>query len=126
MKQMLPGIVRTLGDVGNIAIGEQKQILDSTMGSLLSGSDSVAKRLNQLADLAENTINYKLQNYSKASEYGIEGLIQTPTPTPAPTAAQTEQQMDADAAKWLKIYNNPPSEKHKELAEQLLRKKGLL
>jgi hypothetical protein len=45
--------------------------------------------------------------------------VETPT-------AQTKQQMDADAAKWLKIYNNPPSEKHKELAEQLLRKKGLL
>ena len=93
MKQMLPGIVRTLGDVGNIAIGEQKQILDSTMGSLLSGSESVAKRLNQLADYAENVVNYKIQNYSKVAEYGIEGLLSTPTPTPtpAPTAAPTAE-----------------------------------
>jgi hypothetical protein len=93
MRQMLPGIVRTLGDVGNIAIGEQKQILDSTMGSLLSGSESVAKRLVQLADYAESVVNQKMKNYSLASKYGIEGLVKAPTPTPAPTtapAAETE------------------------------------
>ena len=56
-------------------------------------------------------------------EFSTSGAQPTPTATPT---AQTKQQMDADAAKWLKIYNNPPSEKHKELAEQLLRKKGLL
>ena len=96
MRQMLPGIVRTLGDVGNIAIEEQKQILDSTMGSLISGSESVAKRLNQLADLTESTINYKIQNYSKVSKYGIEGLVKAPTPTPTTAPAPETEANNAE------------------------------
>ena len=95
MRQMLPGIVRTLGDVGNIAIEEQKQILDSTMGSLLSGSESVSKRLLQLADYAENVIKNKAAAYSRTAKYGLEGLMPPtpPTATPAatPTATMTEQ-----------------------------------
>jgi len=91
----------------NRFIKDEAKVQSQSLGAARLGAKGLADQFKNIANSGF------VPTFTEFDELGV------------PTA-QTKQQMDADAAKWLKIYNNPPSEKHKELAEQLLRKKGLL
>ena len=61
MNALVPSTARLLGEVGNLAQQEQDRLIDATMGSVLSGSESIAKRLEQLADTSERTVKQQIQ-----------------------------------------------------------------
>lgn len=117
MKTLVPSTVKTLGESGNLSEGDQKRILEATLGSWTSGSQSVANRLTQLADMIDMMIGTQAEQYIAAGEEGLRALI---------PSKEKLKPKDADTQKYLKIYNNPPSEKHRELAKQILIKRGVL
>jgi len=76
MNILVPSTARLLGEVGNLAQQEQDRLIKSTLGDWRSGTGTIAKRLDQLADSASNIIEKKLSSYQTAAKYGIEGLKQ--------------------------------------------------
>jgi hypothetical protein len=75
MKTLVPSTVKTLGESGNLSEGDQKRILEATLGSWTSGSQSVANRLTQLADMIDIMIGTQAEQYLAASEGGITALF---------------------------------------------------
>lgn len=75
MNILVPTTARLMGEVGNLAQPEQERLIKSTLGDLRSGTQSIAKRLNQLANSANNIIENKLKTYEIASKYGIAGVL---------------------------------------------------
>lgn len=88
MKALVPSTVKTLGDTGNLAQEEQQRVLDATLGSVLSGSESIASRLDQLADLVQTKVGSQMKSYKLAAEQGPEALL-----------AQIERKPESDAKK---------------------------
>jgi hypothetical protein len=91
----------------NRFITDEAKVQSQTLGAARLGAKGLA---DQFKDIA--TTGY-VPVFTEFDELGS-------------PSAQTKQGLDADTEKYLKIYNNPPSEKHRELAEQLLRKRGVL
>lgn len=75
MNTMVPSTARLFGEVGNLAQGEQERLIKATLGGRLSGTESVAKRLEALADIGTNIITNQLQTYQKAAESGLAGVL---------------------------------------------------
>jgi hypothetical protein len=75
MKTLVPSTVKMLGDTGALSAFDQEQVLKATMGGVLSGSQSIASRLNQLADMAETKTATALEQYKTAAEGGGDALL---------------------------------------------------
>lgn len=103
MKALVPSTVKTLGDSGNLAKEEQERVLDATLGSVLSGSESIASRLDQLADLVQTKVGSQMKSYKLAAEQGPEALL-----------AAIERKPESDAKK-----------RNAELKERLARLEAL-
>jgi hypothetical protein len=73
---MVPGIAKLLGQLGNLNIYEQQVLDEALKGRMLSGSESIAKRLDQLAELTQKKIVEKTETYKAASEGGGEAVLQ--------------------------------------------------
>lgn len=73
---MVPGIAKLLGQLGNLNIYEQQVLDDSLKGRSLSGSESIAKRLDQLAELTQRKIVETTETYKAAAEGGGEAVLQ--------------------------------------------------
>jgi len=76
MKSLVPSTARLLGEVGNLAQEEQQRLIDSTLGSELSGSQSIAARLEQLEKTAKDVVTKQMQAYQTVSASGADALLQ--------------------------------------------------
>lgn len=61
MNTMVPGIVKMLGDTGNLAQQEQDNIKNALLGDRTSGAQTIAAKLDQLADMAESKVLQSLE-----------------------------------------------------------------
>jgi hypothetical protein len=75
MKTLVPSTVKMLGDTGALSEFDQQQVLKATMGGVLSGSQSIAARLTQLANMAETKTASALEQYKTAAEGGGDALL---------------------------------------------------
>lgn len=100
LQSLVPSTVKMLGDTGNLAVQEQENIKEATLGGVTSGSQSIASRLEQLADLAETRTIASLEQYKQASEMGGTALLESikgqSTKTPA---QQRNEELKARLAK---------------------------
>ena len=87
LQSLVPSTVKMLGDTGNLAVQEQENVKNATLGGVLSGSESIAARLDQLATLAETRTITSLEEYKTATEQGGNALLESmkarSTKTPA-------------------------------------------
>lgn len=72
---LVPTAARLMGEVGNLNEFEQQRQIQSTLGSALSGSESIAKRLRQLADTAEQMTNNRRGYYEKQASFSSSPLV---------------------------------------------------
>ncbi len=75
MLSLVPSTARLLGEVGALSEGDQKRLIESTIGSSISGSESIAKRLRQLANTTNNTLKSQLQTFKTVAESGGDVLL---------------------------------------------------
>lgn len=75
MQTLVPSTVKMLGDTGALSAYDQESVKKATLGGRLSGSQSIAARLDQLADLAETKTATALEAYKTASEQGGTALL---------------------------------------------------
>jgi len=61
MNTIVPGIVKMLGDTGNLAQQEQENVKKAFLGDRTSGAQTIAARLEQLADMAESKVLQSLE-----------------------------------------------------------------
>lgn len=76
MQTLVPSTVKMLGDTGNLAQQEQENIKQATLGGRLSGSQSIAARLEQLADMAEEKTTASLEQLRTGFTQGGDVLLQ--------------------------------------------------
>lgn len=88
MNIAVPSTARLLGEVGNLAQEEQQRLITATLGGPLSGSQSIAARLRQLADFAENKITASLEAHKTAATLGGGALLEQLKGGPLETAAR--------------------------------------
>ncbi len=88
MQSLVPSTVKMLGDTGNLAVQEQENIKEATLGGITSGSQSIAARLDQLANMAESRTVASLEQYKKAAEMGGTALLESIKGQSAKTPAQ--------------------------------------
>lgn len=75
MNALVPSTARLLGEVGNLAQQEQERLIEATLGSSLSGSESIAKRLEQLAATSESAVRNQMETYNAATEGGGNAIL---------------------------------------------------
>jgi len=97
MKTLLPNVVRTMGEVGNLAQQEQQRVLDSTLGSMFSGTESTSKRLNNLLNQFENISKTAATNFKQAYEKGGDILLESRPSETISTAPVTGQNLNIQA-----------------------------
>jgi hypothetical protein len=61
MNTMVPGIVKMLGDTGNLAQQEQENVKQALLGDRTSGAQTIAAKLDQLANMAESKVLQSLE-----------------------------------------------------------------
>jgi hypothetical protein len=76
METLVPSTVKMLGDTGALSAYDQEQVKRATLGGRTSGAQSIAARLEQLANLAETKTTTALEQYKLASEQGGAGVLQ--------------------------------------------------
>jgi predicted transcriptional regulator len=100
LQSLVSGTVKMLGDTGNLAVQEQENIKNATLGGVLSGSESIAARLEQLANLAETRTIATLEDYKTATEQGGNALLESMKARAAKTPAeQRNEELKARLAK---------------------------
>lgn len=72
---LVPTAARLMGEVGNLNEFEQQRQIQSTLGSRLSGTQSIAARLRQLADTAESMTNNRRAYYDKQAAFSSTPLV---------------------------------------------------
>jgi hypothetical protein len=97
MDSLVPTVARLMGEVGNLSIFDQEQMIKATVGGRLSGSQSIAARLDQLATAAERMSLEAMKTAKLTSERGGDALIaamegRTDT-TPPPLAVSPQDQL---------------------------------
>jgi hypothetical protein len=92
MQTLVPSTVKMLGDTGALSAYDQEAVRKATLGSRLSGSVSIADRLDQLADLAQSKTITSLEAYKTASESGGAGLMEQLKAGQGATGDQTAKQ----------------------------------
>jgi hypothetical protein len=101
METLVPSTVKMLGDTGALSAYDQEQVKRATLGGRTSGSQSIAARLEQLADLAETKTATALEQYKLASEQGGAGLLRQLKSGPI------SDKTVADIAKLQSVISNP-------------------
>jgi hypothetical protein len=76
MQTLVPSTVKMLGDTGALSAYDQEAVKKATLGGRLSGAQSIAARLEQLANLAETKTTTALEQYRIAAEKGGTGLLE--------------------------------------------------
>lgn len=76
MQTLVPSTVKMLGDTGALSAYDQEAVKKATLGGMLSGSQAIAARLDQLADLAQTKTTTAMEQYKIASERGGSALLQ--------------------------------------------------
>jgi hypothetical protein len=101
---MVPGIAKLLGQLGNLNIYEQQVLDDALKGRMLSGSESIAKRLDQLAQLTQKKIVETTETYKAASEGGGEAVLQK---LMGGASTPNSTKINSDIAKLQAVISNP-------------------
>lgn len=115
---LVPTAARLMGEVGNLNEFEQQRQIQSTLGSALSGSESIAKRLRQLANTAEEMTNNRRAYYEKQAALSSGPLLFENVVQENPeTMEALAQQMGVDG------QQQDPEDAAKLLEEQLLQQK---
>lgn len=101
LQTLVPSTVKMLGDTGNLSQQEQENVKNATLGGRLSGSESIAARLEQLADMAESKTIASLEQARIAYTQGGDVLLQQlKAKQGAPSLLQAETSSpDLDAAR---------------------------
>jgi CHASE3 domain sensor protein len=68
-------MAKMIGQLGNLNIYEQQALKEALEGRGYSGSQSIASRLDQLANLAEKKIKETTETYKLAAEGGGEAVL---------------------------------------------------
>jgi hypothetical protein len=119
LQTLVSGTVKMLGDTGNIAQQEQENIKAATLGGRLSGSESIAARLEQLADMAESKTISSLEQFKTAYTQGGDVLLQQiKTGAPAAATAETPTARPAEADQKLQILRQLQAELAAEKAKR--------
>lgn len=92
MQTLVPSTVKMLGDTGALSAYDQEAVKKATLGGRLSGSLSIADRLDQLADLAQSKTITSLEAYKTAAESGGAGLMEQLKTGQGVTGEQTAKQ----------------------------------
>jgi hypothetical protein len=108
MNSLVPTVARLMSEVGNLSEFDQAQMVKATLGGKTSGSESIAKRLDQLASAAERMAAESLKSFKIASQQGGDALLAsltTPkttdtTPPPSTTVEPTAAERELMAAGW--------------------------
>lgn len=87
---MIPGIAKQIGQLGNLNIYEQ-QILDRSMRGGLAGSQTIAERLEQLANLAEKKARETAITAKVAAEAGGDAVLRRLGLEAGETTAQIQE-----------------------------------
>lgn len=101
LQTLVPSTVKMLGDTGNLSQQEQENVKKATLGGRLSGSESIAARLEQLADMAESKTIASLEQFKTGYTQGGDVLleqIKAGQGAPAMSAAE-ESSPGLDAAR---------------------------
>lgn len=119
---LVPSTVKMLGDTGNLSQQEQENVKNATLGGRLSGSESIAARLEQLADMAESKTIASLEQARIAYTQGGDVLLQqlkAKQGAPAMSSAE-ESSPGLDAAR----KRNAELKARKAAIEQLIAQRG--
>jgi len=101
---LVPGMAKMIGQLGNLNIYEQQALKEALEGRGYSGSQSIASRLDQLANLAEKKIKETTETYKLAAEGGGEAVLQRMM---GGAAQQIPNKANADIAKLQAVLANP-------------------
>lgn len=99
LQTLVPSTVKMLGDTGNLSQQEQENVKNATLGGRLSGSESIAARLEQLADMAESKTIASLEQYKTGYTQGGDVLLQqikSGVPTAATAQTPTAKPVEVD------------------------------
>ena len=88
LKANLSSTVRLLGEMGVLTDKDIERIQQALAGSLTSGTQTIARKIEQVVRDSNIKLNSQISSYQKLAKQGIEGLrpLQEPTPTATPTA----------------------------------------
>lgn len=100
---LLPQMSRLMGEMGNLSQQEQVRQLESTLGSFLSGSTSIAARMKQLADTGRDIMIGQIETARTGLTKGGDVLLQELKRQPAPVTPQ----MDQEIAELRSIASDP-------------------
>lgn len=90
MMTLIPNTVRLMGDVGNLAEGEQRRVIDATLGNFTSGTKGAAQRIRNLAEQSQGIVQSKLEGYKLAQTDPSSLLIRDPASKKPITQAQAQ------------------------------------
>jgi hypothetical protein len=91
MNTMVPGIVKMLGDTGNLAQQEQENVKNALLGDRTSGAQTIAAKLEQLADMAEAKVFQSLEAEKTGITKGGDVLLEQLRKKQKAPAAQTDK-----------------------------------
>jgi hypothetical protein len=110
METLVPSTVKMLGDSGALSAYDQEQVKRATLGGRTSGAQSIAARLEQLANLAETKTTTALEQYKLAFEQGGAGVLQqlkSGTGVVQPVQPAVADKAISDIAKLEMVIANP-------------------
>lgn len=116
MQTLVPSTVKMLGDTGALSAYDQEAVKKATLGGRLSGSQSIADRLDQLANLAQSKTITSLEAYKTAAESGGAGLMEQLKKKQEPT--QTSLISQSEESQKLKILQDLQAELAAEKAKR--------
>ena len=102
MNTMVSGIVKMLGDTGNLAQQEQENVKNALLGDRTSGTQTIAAKLDQLADMAESKVLQSLEAEKTGITKGGDVLLEqlrARQKAQAQKRTQPEAQSSAEARK---------------------------
>jgi hypothetical protein len=83
LQAIIPSTVKLLGDSGNLSVQEQENIKRSLMGNILSGSETIATRITQLAEMVDKMQETQIEQYKTFTKGDFDGTKQNQiTPPP--------------------------------------------
>lgn len=74
-KTLIPSLIKTLGDTGNIAVAEQKAQLENLLGGSLAGSQAIGNRLSEIALQVAEKNSAALATWKTSIEQGGDALL---------------------------------------------------
>lgn len=99
MRIILPGVIRLSGEVGNLAEQEQARALAATLGNITSGTEGVAERLQQVAELQASLAKKQAESFKKGFTEGGDTMLNRLNAPPKPSPADYSSFAEYKAAK---------------------------